>query len=219
MSASMLGALDASVFKAVFSDLNIRRLLEKRMENSKNLPGEVLAGQIQAGRKDLISTLVNQHSDRLFWIILRLVQSYSTAEDILQDTWICVIRKFHQYDPSRPLTSWLTKIAVNRCRDYWRRERVRGFWKRTLDSNSLEDTGTAFAADSTADVERNVETSEALMTLSHKLREVVVLKFYSGLTYDEIARVLNLPTGTVKSRLHSALTKLRKHLFKNREAR
>jgi RNA polymerase sigma-70 factor (ECF subfamily) len=77
----------------------------------------------------------------------------------------------------------------------------------------LEKSADAVTADSSREVEKHVDISAALMTLSHKLREVVVLKFYSGLTLEEIAQVLDVPSGTVKSRLYFALTKLREHLL------
>jgi RNA polymerase sigma factor (sigma-70 family) len=188
-------------------------VLEKRMENFRDLDGKGITSHTPFGQKDFFSALVIQHSDRLFRIILRLIQSRNTAEDILQDTWVNAIRKFHQYDPSRPISAWLTKIAVNRCRDYWRRGRLQGFRKQTLNSKRLDESADMVTADSSGEVEKHIDISEALMTLSHKLREVVVLKFYSGLTHEEIAQVLDVPSGTVKSRLYFALTKLRKHLL------
>jgi RNA polymerase sigma-70 factor (ECF subfamily) len=175
---------------------------------------EVIAYQISSGRIDQVDLLVNRYSDRLFRIILRLTQSYGAAEDILQDTWIKVMRKIHQYDPSRPFFSWLTRIAVNGCRDYWRKERRR-IWKHHSaihedgDSN-LEET---YIQEDFEMQENRVMVSRALMKISQKLREVVVLKFFNGMTYEEIAQVLDIPAGTVKSRLHYALFKLRDHLI------
>jgi RNA polymerase sigma factor (sigma-70 family) len=176
---------------------------------------ETIASQISSGRNDLIDILVNRYSDRLFRTILRLIQSHGAAEDILQDTWIKVMRKIHQYDPSRPFSSWLTRIAVNGCRDYWRREQRRRIWKHSSAINKngdfkLEET---FIQDDVEMKENQAMISRALMKISHKLREVVVLKFFNGMTYEEIAQVLGVPAGTVKSRLHYALTKLRGHLI------
>jgi RNA polymerase sigma factor (sigma-70 family) len=188
-------------------------VLEKRMGNLRDLEDRGIARHTPCGKKDFVSELVIQHSDRLFRIILRLVQSRNTAEDILQDTWVNAMRKFHQYDPSRPISAWLTKIAVNRCRDYWRRERLRGFRKQTWNSKRFEESADAVTADSSREVDTHIDISAALMTLSHKLREVVVLKFYSGLTLEEMAQVLDVPSGTVKSRLYFALIKLHKHLL------
>jgi RNA polymerase sigma-70 factor (ECF subfamily) len=61
--------------------------------------------------------------------------------------------------------------------------------------------------------ENQAVITRALMKISQKLREVVVLKFFNGMTYEEIAQVLDIPAGTVKSRLHYALSKLREHLI------
>lgn len=176
---------------------------------------ETVAVQISSGKIDLIDILVNRYSDRLFRIILRLVQSQGVAEDILQDTWIKVMRKIHQYDPSRPFISWLTRIAVNGCRDYWRRERRRRVWKQASMINKdgdskLEET---YIQEDLEMRENQAVITWALMKISHKLREVVVLKFFNGMTYEEIAQVLDIPAGTVKSRLHYALSKLREHLI------
>jgi RNA polymerase sigma-70 factor (ECF subfamily) len=73
------------------------------------------------------------------------------------------------------------------------------------------------APDSNPGIESRMDVSRALAKLPHKFREVIVLKFYSGLTQEEIARVLKVPDGTVKSRLHYALGKLRRRL-ENKEA-
>jgi len=176
---------------------------------------EAIANQISSGSIDQIDLLVNRYSDRLFRIILRLTQSHGASEDILQDTWIKVMRKIHQYDSSRPFFSWLMRIAVNGCRDYWRKEHRRRIWKNSFLSSKnggskLEET---FIQEDNEMRENQVMISHALSKISQKLREVVVLKFYNGMTYEEIAQVLDIPAGTVKSRLHYALNKLKDHLI------
>ena len=140
---------------------------------------EAVARQIRSGRIDQIDLLVNRYSDRLFRIILRLIQSQGAAEDILQETWIKVMRKIHQYDPSRPFSSWLTRIAVNSCRDYWRKERRRRIWKKSSMSNRNSDPESqeTFTHDDFEMRENHVMVLRALMNISNKLREVVVLKF------------------------------------------
>lgn len=212
MSSCRIEALDNFLLAAAFGDSKKERSsAERLLTNSEVLSAEALAEKIQAGHKDLIDVLVRRYSNWLYTIILRMVQSHIAAEDILQETWVRIIRKFQKYDSSRPLSSWLAAIAVNQCRDYWRRERIRSFWKRSSSPESSEDPDKIVASYSDKDVEKQIEISDALMNLSHKLRQVVVLKFYSGLTHDEIAQILMVPSGTVKSRLHDALMKLRKY--------
>lgn len=219
MSIETLFVLDASVLAEALGSPDIQEREGERLVDSGSLSEEVLVRQIQAGRHDLIAHLVRTHSNKLFAVILRMVQSYSTAEDILQNTWVRVVRKFHQYDSSRPLKPWLTRIALNCCRDYWRREQLSRFWKRSSHYEKPNGSGIELTEDSLKAVDEQIEIYKALSTLSPKLREVVVLKFYSGFTHDEIADVLRVPAGTIKSRLSYALSALRKYFDDKGEAR
>ena len=174
------------------------------------------SGNPDFSKRDHIGELVRLHSNRLFLIILRMVQSYGVAEDLLQDTWIKVVKKLHQHDPARPFPPWLTQIAVNRCRDYWRKRGRQESINPVGTSDKIEAVGSGERQDIQAKIETRYIAQKALMCLSPKLREVVVLKFYSGFSGEEIAGILKLPVGTVKSRLNTALEKMRSHL-RNRE--
>ncbi|MFC2156786.1 RNA polymerase sigma factor [Acidobacteriota bacterium] len=172
----------------------------------------IQAGNPNVSQREHIGELVRLHSNRLFLIILRMVQSYSVAEDILQDTWMKVVKKLHQHDPERPYPPWLTQIAVNRCRDYWRKTGRQESINPVGTSDKIEGIASGEKQDIQAKVETRESAQRALLCLSPKLREVIVLKFYSGFNGDEIAGILKLPVGTVKSRLNSALEKMRSHL-------
>lgn len=211
MSISTFFAEDIWSPPSTHGKLNVRGSGHKDVMESNNLKDVPIDVQIRADRKDLIGSLVRQYSDYLFMIILRMVQSHSTAEDILQETWVLVVRKFHQYDSSRPVKSWLARIAVNCCRSFWRRERFRSL---LLPGRLSEKTG-SYEPSEDPGVQRDLEartlTSRALKSLSPKLCEVVVLKFYSGLTLSEIAEILKIPVGTAKSRLNRSLKKMREY--------
>lgn len=112
MSVGTYWVLDASILVGALSGPDIWRREGERLVNLRSGKNEALVTQIQAGQQDLMADLVRQHSDRLFAVILRMVQSHSTAEDILQNTWVRVIRKFHQYDPSRPLCRGSLKLRL-----------------------------------------------------------------------------------------------------------
>ena len=175
---------------------------------------DTLVTQIQAGHRECIAALVQEHSHRLYFVILRMVQSQSAAEDILQETWILVMRKLHQHDSIRPIAPWLTQIAINCCRSYWRKERLRSFLKPSEFIARHQNLEPKPTGDSPKTWEHRQLAGRALQDLSPKLREVVVLKFYSGLTQDEIAEVLKIPVGTVKSRLNYALNTMRANMHK-----
>jgi RNA polymerase sigma-70 factor (ECF subfamily) len=186
--------------KDICAALPVRDILERRRTYFPGSKALQISGRLSESIRMEISHLIRQHSDRLYFIILRMVQSESTAEDILQDTWILVMRKLHQYDTTRPIAPWLTQIAVNGCRSYWRKERVRGLFKpEPPTKNDFENKS-----------EARILADKVLQKLSRRLREVVVLKFYSGMTNAEIAETLNIRVGTVKSRLNYALAKMRK---------
>jgi len=211
-SEGILKPTEAAVFSAVWSRPNPRPAVEVVLNPLDISEDESLARQIQSGRKDLMAVLIRRHSDRLLRIILHMAPSRTAAEDILQDTWVRVVHKFHQYRASYPLSSWLSCIAINLCRDHWRRERLRSFWKRSDAADGTDGTERIPAPDSNPGIESRIDVSGALAKLPQKYREVVVLKFFSGLTQEEISRVLKIPDGTVKSRLHYALDILRRHL-------
>jgi RNA polymerase sigma-70 factor (ECF subfamily) len=217
ISEGIMMTPNAAVFSAAWGHPNSPSAAEVVLNHFDFSEDESLARQIQSGRMDLMELLIRRHSDRLFRVILHMVPAHNAAEDILQDTWVRVIRKIHQYNTSFPLLTWLTSIALNQCRDYWRRERLRNFWKRSDTAEGTDGTETIPAPDSNPGIESRMDVSRALAKLPQKFREVVVLKFYSGLTQEEIARVLKVPDGTVKSRLYYALGKLRRCL-ENKEA-
>jgi RNA polymerase sigma-70 factor (ECF subfamily) len=193
----------------------LQAILESRMEaepEPKKAIDPIDAAcicQIKAGRPDLIELLVRKHSDRLYHIILRMVQSPAAAEDLLQDTWVLVMRNLHKFDTAYPLLPWLTQIAVNACRSYWRKEKPKSLLKPAKISERISPSSSDLASDISREVEVKKLAQEALKGLSPRLREIVVLKFYSGLTYEEVAEALKIPIGTAKSRLNFALMKMR----------
>lgn len=186
--------------------VKVRATLDQSLQA---LSEETLIVSIKVGRTDLVRELVRRHSDRLLLIILRMVQSRSSAEDILQETWIKFLGSIKRVDPGRPIMPWLTRIALNCCRDHLRKERIRSLWARgegrrqtlvIIGKGDHQQVGPGF---------EQVDLDRGLQSLSTKLRAVVVLKFYSGLMISEIADILGIPEGTVKSRLNKALRRLR----------
>ena len=168
--------------------------------------------RFQSGDQDAIEPVIREYSARLLGLIIRLTGSRSAADDILQETWIKVIRKGHYFDPDRPFFPWVSTIAVNCCRDYWRKEKLKSFWG--FNSNGDSENFPEIPCTSFELAEFGIDVQKALLKLPRKYREVIVLRFYGGLTYDEIGECLNKASGTIKSRLHHALEKLRSHFHR-----
>lgn len=213
MNTQALRLQDNCFFYALQAILESRMAVGPKTEKPFSRVDAACVRQIKAGRSDLIELLVRKHSDRLYHIILRMVQSPAAAEDLLQDTWVFVMRNLHKFDTAYPLPPWLTQIAINACRSYLRRERLRGLLKLTKINSPPSEPA--------SDVPREVEVKKlaqaALKSLSPRLREIVVLKFYSSLTYEEVAEALKIPVGTAKSRLNFALMKMRDFILEEKK--
>ena len=119
------------------------------------------------------------------------------VEDLYQDTWLRVVQHAARFDPGRRFSTWLFQIAVNLCRDWHRRP--------PPDPAHLPDS---IAKDDLPAAEARIDAARLLATLPEPQREVLLLRYYQGLTEDEVAHILDCPKGTVKSRLHNALARL-----------
>jgi len=164
----------------------------------------------RAGQTEAYGTLVQRYQDRLFPTVLRLTGSVEDALDLVQETFLRAYEKLNLFQGESSFYTWVYRIAVNLALS-GRRKRS---WLR------LSDTPQAEAADrSETDpalplerAERERIVQEALNALAPDHRAVVVLKEFDGLRYEEIAAILGVPVGTVRSRLHRARCDLRERL-------
>jgi len=158
--------------------------------------------------KNAFTALVRRHQAALMAFFSRL-GAPQEREDLTQETFIRLYRRRNFYRPTAQFTTFLYTIArsvwTDRCRKITRRERMMGYVR--LDAWVKEE-----CANDYADRTGYAEAEAALETLSPKLRETLVLSVYQGLQHKEIADVLGIPVGTVKSRLHLALSAIREIL-------
>ena len=167
--------------------------------------------RFRAGEGDAFPSLVRRHRARVFAFVLRLTQDRSRAEDVLQETWLRVVRGAAAYQPTAKFTTWVYTIARNSCVDGARRERHRA--AEPLDEEP-RDTGTPLN-----DPERGAASAElrplleaAVAALPEEQREVFLLRELAGIPFAEIARMTGAPEPTVKSRMRYALQALQKSL-------
>lgn len=147
-----------------------------------------------------------------YLVALQLLGSRDEAMDVAQDTLLRLMRSLDRFDTARPLTPWVTSIARNLVVDLVRRKKVRR--ADSLESLLAEDR--IEVPDGGGSPEAHAERRElgrrlalAVRDLPPAFREVVVLRDYQDLSYEEIAGVLGVPRGTVMSRLHRARSLLR----------
>lgn len=150
--------------------------------------------------------IVLRHQRSLAELVYRQTGDRSGAEDLVQETFLRAFKALSRFDPRYRLSTWLSRIALNVARDQGRRKKVREAApkERFGRENTLPDP-----VDAVAHSETRQTIMQALDALPTAQREVVVLSVYGGFSQREIAGMLELPLGTVKSRLRSAFTKLR----------
>lgn len=159
--------------------------------------------------KETAEMIFNKHNNYIYRIALFLAKSKTLADDITQETFLQVFRKYHTYDTTKPIEPWLYKITLNITRNTIRKQR----WLSFRDQFP-EDT----ASDNTEGIILKNEEEEiiwkAVDSLTHKSKEVILLHYYADLKLVDVADILGIPLGTCKSRLNSALTSLKKQLRK-----
>jgi RNA polymerase sigma-70 factor, ECF subfamily len=164
-----------------------------------------LMNRLRAGSREAFEVLVRRHQKPLLNFFRRM-GAYTDGEDMLQETLLRLFRARAQYAARAKFTTFLYTIArhvwVDRLRKKERSPRI--------GSESWE--GAAADSDHRSRAETRMDLQAALDRLSEKLRPVVVMSLYQGLPYEEIGKVLNIPVGTVKSRMFLALQELKGHL-------
>jgi RNA polymerase sigma-70 factor (ECF subfamily) len=171
------------------------------------------------GQTEAFGVLVRRYERELFGYLRRYLGDATLAEDVFQNTFLQLYVKSNQYEPGRPVRPWLYTIATNQAIDALRRngrhqavsldqgreELAEGDAHSLLDL--LESRGPS-PVDAAEAAERRERIRASVDRLPDFLRQVLVLAYYQGLKYREIADILGIPVGTVKSRLHAALVKL-----------
>lgn len=180
---------------------------------------EELLTRFCKGQTEAFGALVRRYERELYGYLRRYLGDASLAEDVFQNTFLQVYIKSGQYEAGRPVRPWLYTIATNQAIDALRRNgRHQAIsldqQRDEVDNGELHGLVDALQAQgpSPLDVAQGEERRERVRAsvdrLPELLRQVLLLAYYQGLKYREIAEILGIPVGTVKSRLHAALVKL-----------
>jgi RNA polymerase sigma-70 factor (ECF subfamily) len=180
---------------------------------------EELLSRFCRGQTETFGVLVRRYERELYGYLRRYLGDGSLAEDVFQNTFLQLYLKIGQYEPGRPVRPWLYTIATHQAIDALRRNarhQILSLDQKREDSSdgelrnlldTLESRGPA-PMDNVSAEERKEKVRASVDRLPDFLRDVVILAYYQGLKYREIADILDIPVGTVKSRLHAALGKL-----------
>lgn len=152
--------------------------------------------------------LMRAHEDRVFAICLRMMRDRDAALDATQDVFLTVFRKADRYKEQAAFSTWLYRVAVNTCYDYLRRQQR----KRTESLPEHLDPADPRSGDEFHSVELRPDIETALAGLTPEFRSAVVLVDLEGMSLEGAADTLEIPIGTVKSRVFRARKQLSKDL-------
>ncbi len=162
------------------------------------------------GDQAAYADLYNTYAAGVYRLCYNLLLNADDAEDVTQDAFVYAFKNLHRYDSSRSaFKTWLYTIAISRCRNLYRRSRglmfdLSSIWQMQLAAPHSESPEAAFAHQSARDA-----LQAALARLHPRQREAVVLRYGHGLTYREIAEVMDCPQKTAESRVRLAHETLR----------
>jgi RNA polymerase sigma-70 factor (ECF subfamily) len=178
------------------------------MLNRDTLPDLDLMRRVQEGEMVSYNTLVNRYKDRLFNVLYRMLSSEDEANDLLQETFLRVWQHKMSYDFRFAFSTWIYTIALNLARNELRRRKKIKF----LDIFDFADKLTA--KEEKKDTSANLKTllESEMKRLPEKYKTAFLLRDVDNLSYEEIAQVLGVPLGTVKSRVNRARAILRTRL-------
>lgn len=191
------------------------------------VPDEELVARCKNGDRHAFGELVERHQDRVYSVCLRWLGDPVIAEEVAQDAMLSAWRAIARFREEARFDTWLRRIAVNKCKN----RRLRGRRRHqdahdSIDAGAQDDDvphlqlvhGGPGTDAKVHQSEAGAVLQEALDRLSEEQRSLIILRDVEDLSYDEIGDLLEVPRGTVKSRLHRARTALTR-LLENRIGR
>lgn len=165
------------------------------------------------GRSAAFGQLVEKYQDRLYNTIVHVVGNGEDALDVVQDAFVQAFLKLESFQHSSTFYTWLYRIAFNTAASQRRRKHPVLSVEQTRETSGQEPVdGQSGPSEHLEQLERSRQVQQAIAGLSEEHRAVVVLREIDGCCYETIAEILNLPVGTVRSRLHRARLQLRDQL-------
>ncbi len=170
---------------------------------------EMLLARLQTGELGAGEELARRYYLPLMRYLQRLTGRQLLAEELHQQTWLSVLEHLDKFDPERTggFKSWVFRIATNKANDHWRstgREKNAKQGLRLVTDDVAPDAGQRLDA-----TEQQTKLREAIEQLPEPQKQVVLLRYYSGLKFVEIAKMLGCPLNTALGRMHKATMRLR----------
>jgi len=189
------------------------------MREEDGLADDEIVRRILRGEEDLFELLVRRYQARVLGHVARMVGQRDDALDLTQEIFIKVFQALDRYNAQYKFSTWLFRIAGNAAIDHLRKKRPRTVPLEASDPNSSRQVSSieykSPELDPYADLrntERGEAISRAIQELPPEFRELITLRHFAGLSYEEIAQVKEMPLGTVKNKLFRARAVLKERL-------
>jgi RNA polymerase sigma-70 factor, ECF subfamily len=180
---------------------------------------EELVARSMGGDLDSFNQLVLRWERPIYALAYRVIGREEDARDVCQETFLRAFRALKGFKGQAKFSSWLYRITLNLCRDWIRRERRQPIAQAPEGVDLVELASESAPSESVEDLVARREigraVARAMAELPDEQRTAIILKEYHGLTFQEIADLLDCPLSTVKTRLYQGLTVLRKQLAKD----
>ena len=179
---------------------------KKRVMSSIENPDTALVEQVRQGDRRAFRLLVERHRERIYRVALGMLRSPDDALDAVQEVFIRVHGRLAEFKGESAFGTWLVRVTVNYCIDRQRRQKT---WDaRFVVDNEWEGVSEEGPEHQLMNAQVGAALQRALAELGEEHRTAIQLREVNGLSYEEIAEVMNCPKGTVMSRLHHARKKL-----------
>lgn len=166
------------------------------------------------GDRDGFDALVRRHQSRLYFSLQSILGCPTLAEDVLQDAWVKAFAKLHQFRSNSNFYTWVYRIALNSRRRYFRAVHQTASLDRMYETDVAPQSDGATPEALLQQQETLVQVRRALAKLGDRQREILELREFDRMDYQEIGDRLGVPVGTVRSRLSRARAELR-HLLRD----
>lgn len=181
--------------------------------DAPTLEDRQLIAQTLAGDRSAFDQLVLRYQDRLFGSLLRITGNADDAEEVSQEAFVQAYQKLDRFKQASAFYTWLYRIAFNRAVSRRRKRRERTSLDSLREVSGIDPVSNAPQADAPAmQQEQHQQVHEALGKLGEESRQVMVLRELEGFDYQQIADLLSIPVGTVRSRLFRARMQMKEFL-------
>lgn len=190
---------------------------EKNIENAEYSDAELIRRYCQENDTLAFDKLMVRYQDMVFRLCYRLLGNYDDALEVAQEVFLSCYRKLRTFTGKAKFSTWLYRLTVNHCKNFWRRQR-RSIATHTISldqTNENKERPPLQIANGNPDPREEIASrqlqqlvQERVRLLSPEYHQVLILRYSEELSYEEIAEIVGCPVGTVKSRLNRARKEL-----------